>query len=74
VDYATIIAAVVTYFVAYAVLALGEALREYLNDKNQEGGGTSRLGARSGSGAGLCSRPPLNLTSRARASAGRIPD
>lgn len=73
-DYATMIAAVVAFFVAYAVLALGEALREYLNDENPEGVRMSRLGPGQGMGAGPCSRPPLNLTSRARAWAGRIPD
>ena len=73
-DYATIIAAVVAFFVAYAVLALGEALREYLKDENSAGVRMSRLGPGQGMGPGHAPGPPLNLTSRARAWAGRIPD
>jgi hypothetical protein len=51
-DSAIIIAAVVAYFVAYAVLALGEGLREYFKDIIREDGLASRIapGQRTGPG------------------------
>jgi hypothetical protein len=48
--YAAIIAALVAYFVAYAVLALGEAVFDYLSDGNQEDGRSPRPGQGQGPG------------------------